>query len=178
MSDFDERGPLGDEPAEGLGDLNAADLVDLLRDDPSGVDEVEAAENAREGGPRKTVLAAIDKARDEHGQPGLATAAPPAGEVEEPDTDDVSELDETQEEPDAQQEAQENAVEDADEDAAQDADEAPEDAAQDAVTFVCDQWAGVSLHGKGIKFHDHRYSTSDPRKIAVLDAWEHARRET
>jgi hypothetical protein len=50
--------------------------------------------------------------------------------------------------------------------------------AVDQVTFICDQWAGVSLHGKGIKFTDHRYSTSDPVKIGVLDAWEHARRDT
>lgn len=47
----------------------------------------------------------------------------------------------------------------------------------DAVTFVCDQWAGVSVFGKGIKFENHLFTTSDPRKIAVLDAWEHARRE-
>lgn len=49
--------------------------------------------------------------------------------------------------------------------------------AADAVTFVCDQWAGVSIYGTGIKFEKHRFTTSDPRQIARLDAWEHARRE-
>ena len=51
-------------------------------------------------------------------------------------------------------------------------------AAADSVTFICDQWAGVRLHGTSIKFEDHRFTTSDPSQIARLDAWEHARRET
>lgn len=48
---------------------------------------------------------------------------------------------------------------------------------ESGVRFVCDRWAGVSIHGQNIKFDNHIFVTSDPRKIAVLDAWEHARRE-
>lgn len=46
-----------------LADMTAAEAVDLLRDDPSRVDEVAAVEDAREGGPRSTVTDAIDRAR-------------------------------------------------------------------------------------------------------------------
>ena len=47
-----------------------------------------------------------------------------------------------------------------------------------AVTFRCEQWAGVRLHNTAIKFEGHLFTTSDLGEIAQLDAWEHAERVT